>query len=104
MENCIFCKIAAKQAPAKIVWENEDAVAFYDLHPAAKVHVLLIPKQHIASLLDLTDSHEHIMGKVVCAIAKVAKALNLEHFKLDCHTGAASGQSVFHIHFHILQH
>ncbi len=103
MENCIFCKIVAKQVIAKIVWEDKDVLAFWDLYPMAKVHLLLIPKYHIPSLNEVTDQDQAIMGTLVCSIPKIAQALKLDHFKLECNTGRSSGQSVFHLHWHLLQ-
>ena len=104
MEHCIFCKIAQGQASASIVWESEDVLAFRDLFPKAKTHILIIPKKHIASLNDLTESEEHIMGTLMCTIPKIAKTLNLDHFQLKCHTGKESGQIIFHLHLHLIQH
>jgi histidine triad (HIT) family protein len=103
MEECIFCSIAAKEAPAKIVWEDDNVLAFWDLHLAAKVHVLIIPKHHISSLNEVTEQDKVVMGRLMCAVPKVSKILKLDHFKLECHTGRASGQSVFHLHLHLLQ-
>ena len=72
MDNCIFCKIAAKQIPSSIVYEDEDLLAFKDINPAAPVHLLLIPKRHVASLSDCDDSHADMLGKLLRLAPKLA--------------------------------
>ncbi len=104
MTECIFCKIVAGLVPATVVWSNEKFIAFYDIHPKAKIHVLIIPKHHIESLNHITDADSDWLGDYFLAIQEVAKALNLSHYQLRFHNGAGSGQEVFHLHAHLLQH
>ena len=101
MADCIFCKIAAKDVRAAIVYENEDVVAFKDLNPRAPLHVLVIPRRHVERLSELDD--EALAGKLTLAAAKVAKdAGHGDNFRLVVNNGAGAGQSVFHVHFHVL--
>ena len=101
MADCIFCKIAAKDVPAPIVYENADVVAFKDLNPRAPLHVLVIPRRHVERLSELDD--EALAGKLTLAAAKVAKdAGHGDNFRLVVNNGAGAGQSVFHVHFHVL--
>jgi histidine triad (HIT) family protein len=99
--DCVFCKIAAKEIPATIVYEDADIVAFEDNNPRAPLHVLVIPRRHVEKLGDLND--ETLAGKLTLAAAKVAKAAGHgENFRLVVNNGARSGQSVFHVHLHVL--
>lgn len=105
MADCIFCKIAHKEIPSQLVYEDEQVVAFKDLEPQAPVHVLVIPKKHIASILELNaedrDLTAHIMQEV---IPELAKKLGIAEkgFRIVTNTGAEGGQSVKHLHFHLL--
>lgn len=105
MDNCIFCKIANKEIESNIIYENAYVVAFPDLNPAAKVHVLVVPKVHVDNIYQLA-SHEDrakIMDSVTEAIARVAEIYNTEEgFRVIVNNGEKAGQSVFHLHFHIL--
>jgi len=99
--DCIFCRIAAKEVPAPIVHEDADVVAFKDLNPRAPLHVLVIPRRHVERLSTLDD--EALAGKLTLAAAKVAKdAGHGDNFRLVVNNGAGAGQSVFHVHFHVL--
>ena len=101
MADCIFCRIAAKEVPAPIVHEDADVVAFKDLNPRAPLHVLVIPRRHVERLSTLDD--EALAGKLTLAAAKVAKdAGHGDNFRLVVNNGAGAGQSVFHVHFHVL--
>lgn len=99
-EDCIFCKIAQKQIPAAIIFENEDILAFKDVNPKAPTHILVIPKAHYDTLNELED--EILMGKLLLAVKKITKQLNIKDYRTVLNTGKGSGQEVFHIHFHIL--
>lgn len=99
-EDCIFCKIAQKQIPSTIVFENDDVFAFKDINPKAPTHILVIPKAHYDTLNDLDD--EVLMGKLLSAVRKITKQLGIEHYRTVLNTGKGSGQEVFHIHLHIL--
>lgn len=101
MPDCVFCKIAAKEIPSSIVYEDADIVAFKDQNPRAPLHVLVVPRRHIEKLAQLDD--ESLAGKLMLAATKVAKdAGHGENFRLVVNNGASAGQSVFHVHFHVL--
>ncbi len=103
--SCIFCRIVAGEIPAKLVYEDEGCVAFHDLNPQAPVHVLVIPRRHIASLADArAPEDEATLGRVMIVAARVAKeqGLSAEGFRTVINTGAGAGQSVFHLHAHVL--
>ena len=102
MSECIFCKINAKIIPAKTIYEDEDMLAFYDITPKADIHFLLIPKLHIDSMLDLTDNHSVLMGKMMVKANALAVSLGLEGYKIQINSGAKGGQEVFHLHIHVL--
>lgn len=103
--DCIFCKIANKELPAKLVYEDESIVAFNDISPAAPIHVLVIPKKHIASLLEIkTEDHQlisHIMTEVIPQLAN-EQGLSEKGFRLVVNTKEDGGQTVDHLHFHLL--
>lgn len=100
MSDCIFCKIANKEIPSNLVYENENVVAFNDINPAAPVHVLVIPKKHIESLNELED--KNLMGELLFGVKEVVKKLNITDFRTVINTGKGAGQEVFHIHLHII--
>ena len=104
MENCIFCKIVERSIPAKFILENEDVVAFEDLHPQAPTHILVIPKKHIATLNDANVEDQTLLGKVILAATAIAKDRHISSsgYRLVCNTNPGAGQSVFHVHFHLL--
>ncbi len=104
MNVCLFCRISAKEIPAKIIYEDSDAVAFNDINPQAPVHVLIIPKKHISTSLDITDEDNVLIGRLFQVAAKIAseKGIDKQGFRLVMNTNADAGQSVFHIHLHLL--
>lgn len=104
MEDCIFCKIIKGEIPSEKVYEDEDVLAFKDINPAAPIHVLIIPKKHIATLMEVTSEDNELMAKILQAVQKVAKQLgvNEKGFRLIANCGPDSGQEVMHIHFHLL--
>lgn len=103
MENCIFCKIVKGEIPASKVFEDQDFVAFHDIHPAALVHFLLIPKQHIASLYDVSETEQQLLGKMLWMAPRLAKEQGCENgFRTIINTGRVGGQEVFHLHIHII--
>lgn len=105
MQSCIFCKIVTKEIPAKIIYEDEDVIAFNDIKPKANIHFLVIPKVHIESMLELNDaneSHNKLMGNLMVKANSIAKNLGLKGYKSIIHTGVSGGQEVFHLHLHIL--
>lgn len=104
MNDCIFCKIVAKQIPAKIVYEDEDMIAFHDIAPVAPVHILFIPKKHIQSLAHTSEGDTALIGKILYRISLVARDLGLDDtgYRVVNNIGSDGGQTVFHIHFHLL--
>ena len=99
---CLFCRIIAKEIPAAIVSENEDCVAFRDINPQAPVHILVIPRQHIASLNDAREAS--ILGQMQLTAAQLAKSEGLSErgYRTVINTNADAGQTVFHIHLHLM--
>lgn len=100
MEDCIFCKIAKKEIPSSIIYEDEYAVAFNDLNPQAPTHILVTPKKHFASLNDLDD--EKTMSALFKAVKNVTTKMNINEYRTVINTGETAGQTVFHLHIHIL--
>lgn len=103
-QDCIFCKIAAKELPAKVIYEDEFMIAFPDINPAAPVHVLVIPKKHIANLLELQPVDNDLLAHIMMTIPKIASQLGLadDGFRLVVNTKDNGGQTVKHLHWHIL--
>lgn len=101
---CLFCKIAAKQIPSKILFEDDDLLAFHDINPAAPTHVLVIPKQHLTSLGDAQPEHAALLGKLMLATQRAAQLTGLTAggWRVAVNTGADAGQSVHHLHLHVL--
>ena len=103
MDTCIFCKISKQEIPAKIVYEDERAVAFRDLNPVAPTHVLVIPRTHIASIDDVDSAHEQDMGHLFRVAAMVARAEGLAGgYRVVMNSGPDAGQSVLHVHLHVV--
>ncbi len=102
MEDCIFCKIIKGEIPSSKVFESEDVLAFSDVNPKAKVHILVIPKKHIESVKQLEISDKELMGKLVLVAKKIAREKNLEGYKLVVNVGKEGGQVVEHLHLHLL--
>ena len=104
MEDCLFCKITKGEIPSNKVYEDEEILAFEDIHPAAPIHVLIIPKKHIATLMDIEEEDSSLMGKIIQTAKLIAKQLGIEEkgFRLIANCGPDSGQEVMHIHFHLL--
>ncbi|GAA4032103.1 histidine triad nucleotide-binding protein [Actimicrobium antarcticum] len=113
MSDCIFCKITAKQIPSTVIYEDDDVLAFKDIHPAAPVHFLIVPKQHVATLADCTDAHAAVLGKMMLLAPKLAAEQGCGYvndsatgtkggFKTVFNTGPDGGQEVYHLHLHVL--
>jgi len=101
--DCIFCKIVQGQIPCKKIYEDEDFIAFHDIHPRAPIHLLVIPKLHIESLQQVDASHRDLLGKMLVLAPKLAAENGaFEGFKTLINTGPAGGQAVYHPHLHIL--
>jgi histidine triad (HIT) family protein len=103
-QNCLFCKIIRKEIPAKIIYENEDVLAFKDIHPLAKIHYLFIAKKHTNNLTNLVAVDEGQLSKIFQAINDVCHAEDLQTkgFRVVTNSGEHGGQTVFHTHFHLL--
>ena len=99
---CLFCKIASGQIKADIVFQNEDVVAFKDLNPVAPTHVLVIPKKHIESAQEINSTNSKITAKIFETISMLAKKLNLDGFRVVNNCGESAGQTVKHLHFHLI--
>lgn len=101
--DCIFCKIANGEIPSKKTYEDERILAFYDLDPQAPVHILLIPKTHIASANELTEENADVVSHIFLTAAKLAKELGLDKgYRIVNNCGEDGGQTVHHLHFHLL--
>lgn len=112
MPNCLFCKIVAKKIPASIVYEDDDLLAFKDINPAAPVHLLVIPKQHIATLSSCDESHTAVLGKMLALVPKLALEFGCAvtvgpdgtaggGYKTLINSGPDGGQEVYHLHLHL---
>ncbi|HEV7766770.1 MAG TPA: histidine triad nucleotide-binding protein [Thermoanaerobaculia bacterium] len=101
---CLFCRIASGEIPAKKLYEDDDVVAFHDVTPQAPTHVLVIPRRHIPSLDDMTEADVETIGKTMLHATKIARSLQLEvdGYRVVVNNGPAAGQTVFHIHIHVL--
>jgi histidine triad (HIT) family protein len=104
MQNCPFCRIIERQAPAKIVYEDESVLALEDLNPQAPIHVLVIPRKHLASLKEVMAGDEALLGHVFTVAARLARERGLETkgYRTVINNGSWAGQSVFHLHVHLL--
>ena len=104
MDNCVFCKIINKEIPSKIVYEDDKVIAFHDVNPAAPIHILVIPKKHIETLLEVSEEDSNLIAYIFQIINKIAKQEGFAEkgFRVISNCGEDSGQEVKHIHFHIL--
>jgi histidine triad (HIT) family protein len=102
--DCIFCKIATGQIPAKLAYEDAEVVAFHDLNPQAPTHILIIPRKHIDTVNDVTEADAPLIGKLFLAAKHLASELGFADggYRLVMNTNRDAGQSVFHIHLHLL--
>jgi diadenosine tetraphosphate (Ap4A) HIT family hydrolase len=102
--DCIFCKIAEGKIPAKVIYEDDLAVAFEDISPQAPVHTLVIPRKHISTLLDMEDGDRELVGHLFKVAADLARQKGVDEggFRLVMNTNADAGQTVFHVHLHLL--
>ena len=102
--DCIFCKIANKEIPAKIVYEDKDVIAFHDLDPKAPHHVLIIPHKHIATLNDASDEDEKLLGRLFLTAKNIAAELGIAEagYRTLLNCNRAGGQAVYHLHLHLL--
>jgi len=99
---CLFCKIVNKEAPAEIVYEDDRVMAFKDIHPKARIHLLIVPKKHIPSVNHLEIEDKTLMGELVLAAQKIAREKNLKGYRLQINVGRPAGQIIDHLHLHLL--
>ncbi len=104
MDDCIFCKIINREIPSDIVYEDEEVLAFKDINPQMPIHILVIPKKHIEAIIDLKSEDETLVGKIFTAINNIAKDIGIDKtgFRVISNCGENAGQTVKHLHFHIL--
>ena len=104
MKDCIFCQLASGEIPGKILYQDEQCVAFEDIHPQAPMHVLVIPRRHIVSLNDDSTDDEPLLGHLLSVAARVAKKKGVDDsgYRTVINTNSGAGQTVFHLHVHVL--
>ncbi|OIP75941.1 MAG: histidine triad nucleotide-binding protein [Parcubacteria group bacterium CG2_30_36_18] len=102
MKNCLFCKIAKKETPTDIVYEDDKIIAFKDIHPKAPIHFLIIPKKHIPSVDHLELEDKELMGGLILVAQKIAGGKKLKGYKLIINVGRPAGQIIEHLHLHLL--
>ena len=103
MSDCLFCKIVAGEIPSTKIYEDESVYAFADIDPQAPFHAIIVPKEHIASAAEINENNSHLIAKIFEAVAKIATQENLqEGFRVVNNCGKDGGQTVGHIHFHLL--
>jgi histidine triad (HIT) family protein len=102
--SCIFCRIVNKEIPAKIVYEDDKVLAFHDINPQAPYHILVIPKKHISTLLELTEEDKDLIGHIYLVMNKLAQELGVAErgYRVVVNCNEEAGQTVFHVHFHFL--
>ena len=104
MEDCLFCKIVKGEIPSSKVYEDKEILAFKDINPAAPIHILVIPKKHIASLADMEKEDEKVVGRIYGVINQIAEEQGVKQngYRVIVNCGKDAGQEVMHLHFHIL--
>ena len=104
MTDCIFCKIAQKEIPTELLYEDEDVIAFNDIAPKSPVHILIVPKKHIDSVNNLEEENKELLGKLVLVAKDIAKEKGISEtgYRLIFNTGRDAGQTVDHIHLHLM--
>jgi histidine triad (HIT) family protein len=104
VETCLFCKIVKRELSAKIVYEDDDSVAFEDINPKAPIHILIVPRRHLATLLDASQSDDRLLGHLLLVANNVARQKGIAErgFRLVLNCNSEGGQVVFHLHLHLL--
>ena len=104
MENCVFCRIANREIPAKIVYEDDESIAFADINPKAPVHILIVPRRHLPTLLDAGEGDDRLLGHLLLVANSVARQQGIADrgFRLVLNCNSEGGQVVFHLHLHLL--
>lgn len=101
--NCIFCKIAAGEIPSRRVYEDDDVIVFHDIRPAAPIHLLIVPREHIPTLADAHDAQQALVGKMLLLAPRLAKEQGaVNGFRVVVNNGPDGGQEVYHLHVHVL--
>ena len=103
-DDCLFCKILAGEIPADIIFESDDVIAFRDINPQAPTHALIIPRRHVATINDLEDGDETLLGNLFLAARKIAADEGIADagYRVAMNCNAAAGQTIFHLHLHLL--
>lgn len=99
--DCIFCKIVRGEIPSRKIYEDDDIIAFHDIHPITRVHFLIVPKLHVESLIACEEYHQDLLGKMLLLAPRLAKEQGLQGFRTMINTGREGGQEVFHLHVHV---
>ncbi|MDP2820666.1 MAG: histidine triad nucleotide-binding protein [bacterium] len=102
MKNCLFCKIIKKEIPSEIIYEDDKIISFKDIRPKAKIHFLIVPKEHIESVSDLEEKNKDLAGELILTAKKIAEKHNLTGYKLIFNVGRRGGQLIDHIHLHLV--
>lgn len=102
MDDCIFCKILKKEIPAKVRYEDDLCLAFDDINPKSRIHILLVPKKHINSIADLEEGDEKLIGHLVKIAKELARKTGCKGYQLIFNVGKEAGQIVFHVHLHLM--
>lgn len=104
MDDCIFCRIVDRKIPSTIVYEDDNVLAFKDINPVAPVHVVIVPKQHIANVNELTPENASVLGEIHLAAKRIAEDAGIadKGYRLINNCGADAGQTVFHLHYHLI--
>jgi histidine triad (HIT) family protein len=101
--NCVFCKIVRGEIPCRKVYENEEILAFHDIHPVAPVHVLIVPKVHVSTMMEVGDAHKGALGAMMLAAPRIARELGSnDGFRLIVNSGRVGRQEVMHVHMHVV--
>lgn len=104
MNECLFCRIVEKKIPAKVAYEDEEVVAFHDINPQAPVHLQVIPKRHMARVSDATEADSSLLARLILTANRLARETGIQEagYRLVFNCNAAAGQSVYHLHLHLL--
>ncbi len=102
--DCVFCKIVNKEIPAKVIYEDEQVMAFHDANPQAPIHLLIVPKKHVASIMEIDEDNAAVLKQIAKVAQELARQNNIDKkgFRLVLNTGEEGGQTVNHLHFHLL--
>ncbi len=104
MNDCLFCKIVDQRIPSPLLYQDEKCVAFADIHPKDKTHLLIIPREHIDTVASATTEQESLLGHLIITAKRIAQERGLIGYKLQFNVGKEGGQEVFHIHLHLIGH